>query len=136
MFVYLLSTVLSGWKGRERPWIAVFADCNSESEEKTWNREQLHEFLDTNVLVDAYDASNPIKQGIAQRLVRRAVAGEIVASTQVLAEFDTTLLHQLSPARSTQSKAERGTWPRVTRPDLRPVIGSSSGSNGRARAGG
>ena len=55
------------------------------------------EFLDTNVLVHAYDVSDPVKQGIAQRLVSRAVAGEIVASTQVLAEFATTLLHKLSP---------------------------------------
>jgi predicted nucleic acid-binding protein len=56
------------------------------------------DFLDTNVLVYAYGASNPAKQQIAQDLVRRAVAGEIVTSTQVLAEFAATLLHQLSPA--------------------------------------
>ena len=55
------------------------------------------EFLDTNVLIYAYDVSDPVKQGIAQRLLSRAVAGEIVASTQVLAEFATTLLHKLSP---------------------------------------
>lgn len=55
------------------------------------------EFLDTNVLVYAYDVSDPVKQRVAQGLVRRAVAGEIVASTQVLAEFATTLLHKLSP---------------------------------------
>ena len=55
------------------------------------------EFLDTNVLVYAYDVSDPDKQRVAQGLVRRAVAGEIVASTQVLAEFATTLLHKLSP---------------------------------------
>jgi len=55
------------------------------------------EFLDTNVLVYAYDASHPAKQRVARDLVRRAVAGEIVASTQVLAEFCTTLLHKLSP---------------------------------------
>jgi len=56
------------------------------------------EFLDTNVLVYAYDVSDPLKQSIAQGLVKRAVAGEIVASTQVLAEFSTTLLHKLSPS--------------------------------------
>jgi predicted nucleic acid-binding protein len=55
------------------------------------------EFLDTNVLVYAYDVSDTRKQSVAQGLVRRAVAGEIVASTQVLAEFTTTLLHKLSP---------------------------------------
>ena len=56
------------------------------------------DFLDTNVLVYAYDVSDPAKQGIAQDLVRRAVAGECMMSTQVLAEFAATLLHKLSPA--------------------------------------
>ena len=56
------------------------------------------EFLDTNVLVYAYDASEPRKQNIAQGLVRRALAGEIAASSQVLAEFAATLLHKIAPA--------------------------------------
>jgi predicted nucleic acid-binding protein len=55
-------------------------------------------FLDTNILVYAYDSSAPRKQQIAQGLVRRAVAGEIAASSQVLAEFAATLLHKLKPA--------------------------------------
>ena len=55
------------------------------------------EFLDTNVLVCAYDPSEPLKQQIAQRLVRRAVAGEISASSQVLGEFAAILLHKLTP---------------------------------------
>jgi predicted nucleic acid-binding protein len=58
------------------------------------------DFLDTNVLVYAYDASSPKKQRVAQDLERRAVAGEIVISSQVLAEFAATLLHKLSPAAS------------------------------------
>jgi predicted nucleic acid-binding protein len=56
------------------------------------------EFLDSNVLVYAYDPTDPLRQRIAQDLVRRALAGEIVISTQVLAEFAATLLHKLSPA--------------------------------------
>jgi len=56
------------------------------------------DFLDTNVLLYAYDASSPAKQRIAQGLVRRALAGEIVISTQVLAEFAAVLLHKISPA--------------------------------------
>ncbi len=56
------------------------------------------EFLDTNILVYAYDSGTPRKQQIAQGLVRRAVAGEIAASSQVLAEFAATLLHKLKPA--------------------------------------
>jgi predicted nucleic acid-binding protein len=55
------------------------------------------EFLDTNVLVYAYDVSDLRKQQIAQRLVRRAVAGEIAASSQVLGEFAVTLLHKVTP---------------------------------------
>ena len=59
------------------------------------------DFLDTNVLVYAYDASAPAKRQIAQNLLRRALAGEMAISTQVLAEFATTLLHKLVPATST-----------------------------------
>ena len=54
------------------------------------------EFLDTNVLVYAYGKGAPDKQKVARDLVRRAVAGEIVTSTQVLAEFAATLLHKMS----------------------------------------
>jgi predicted nucleic acid-binding protein len=56
------------------------------------------EFLDTNILVYAYDISDPAKQRTAQELLRRAIAGEIVLSTQVLAEFAATLLHKITPA--------------------------------------
>lgn len=55
------------------------------------------DFLDTNVLVYAYDPSDSRKQEIAQDLVRRAVGGETVISAQVLSEFAATLLHKLSP---------------------------------------
>jgi predicted nucleic acid-binding protein len=56
------------------------------------------DFLDTNILVYAYDPGNEKKQQTAQNLVRKALAGEIIISTQVLAEFAATLLHKLSPA--------------------------------------
>jgi predicted nucleic acid-binding protein len=55
------------------------------------------DFLDTNVFVYAYDVSAPEKQRIAQDLVRRAVSGEILTSSQVLAEFAATLLHKMTP---------------------------------------
>ena len=55
-------------------------------------------FLDTNVLVYAYDSSDSRKQRVAQDLVRRALAGDILVSTQVLAEFTATLLHKITPA--------------------------------------
>ena len=48
----------------------------------------VREFLDTNVLVYAYDPSDRRKQQIAQSLVRRAL----------LTEFAATLLHKMSPA--------------------------------------
>ena len=52
------------------------------------------DFLDTNVFVYAYDASDPRKQQqLAQDLVRKAVSGEMLTSVQVLAEFAATLLH-------------------------------------------
>jgi predicted nucleic acid-binding protein len=55
------------------------------------------EFLDTNILVYAYDSSDPRKQSIAQELTRRALAGEFLISVQVLSEFASTLLHKISP---------------------------------------
>jgi predicted nucleic acid-binding protein len=58
------------------------------------------DFLDTNVLVYAYDISDPGKQRVAQGLLKKAIAGQSVASAQVLAEFSATLLHKLSPAAS------------------------------------
>jgi len=57
------------------------------------------DFLDTNVLVHAYNAKDPRKQRIAQDLVERAILGGTLISTQVLAEFAATLLHKLSPRR-------------------------------------
>jgi predicted nucleic acid-binding protein len=54
------------------------------------------DFLDSNVLVYAYDVSSPKKREIAQKLVVRAINGEYIASTQVLAEFAATLIHKVS----------------------------------------
>jgi predicted nucleic acid-binding protein len=58
------------------------------------------EFLDSNVLVYALDDSDPRKQEIAQGLVRRAVMGQMVVSTQTLAEFSATLLQRFSTSFS------------------------------------
>ncbi len=55
------------------------------------------EFLDTNVLVYSYDIADRGKQEIAQNLVRKALAGDIVTSAQVLGEFAATLLHKVVP---------------------------------------
>jgi predicted nucleic acid-binding protein len=55
------------------------------------------EFLDSNVLVYAYDSVDRRKSSIARDLVRRAIDGQVVASSQVLGEFAVTLLHKMSP---------------------------------------
>jgi predicted nucleic acid-binding protein len=55
------------------------------------------DFLDTNVLVYGYDTTAPRKQRVAEELIRKGLAGEIVISVQVLAEFVATLLHKVSP---------------------------------------
>jgi len=56
------------------------------------------DFLDTNVLVYAYDAGDARKRRVAQDLVRGALAGKSMTSTQVLGEFAATLLHKMAPA--------------------------------------
>lgn len=58
------------------------------------------DFIDTNVLVCAYDARNPHKQRVARNLLRAGIAGRLVISTQVLAEFAAVLLHKVSPPAS------------------------------------
>jgi predicted nucleic acid-binding protein len=63
------------------------------------------DFLDTNVLVYAYQTSDLRKQRIARQLVSRAVAGELTISTQVLAEFAATLLHKVQPPLSMEGVA-------------------------------
>jgi predicted nucleic acid-binding protein len=55
------------------------------------------DFLDSNILVYAYDDTDPRKKGVAQDFVKRAVLGEFLASTQTLAEFAATLRHRFSP---------------------------------------
>ena len=58
------------------------------------------DFLDSNVLVYAHDDSDPRKQEIAQGLIRRAVLGQMVVSTQTLAEFSAILLQRFSTSFS------------------------------------
>src|ERR1019366_7790184 len=48
--------------------------------------------------VYAYDPGDSHKQRIAQDLIRMALAGDFLVSTQVLAEFAATLLHKMQPA--------------------------------------
>jgi predicted nucleic acid-binding protein len=55
------------------------------------------DFLDTNILLYAYDPSDRRKQLIAHELVRKALAGQMLVSTQVLSEYAAVLLHKMSP---------------------------------------
>lgn len=62
----------------------------------TENRDEMSDFLDTNVLVYALDVSDPHKHRIAGALLERAAAGEFVISVQVLAELSGTLIKKYS----------------------------------------
>jgi predicted nucleic acid-binding protein len=64
------------------------------------------DFLDTNIFVYAYEAGAPEKKRIAQNLVGRALAGEMITSSQVLAEFSSVLLHKISPRADAQAVLE------------------------------
>jgi len=57
-------------------------------------------FLDTNILVYAYDPCEPRRQKIAQDLVKGALSGQSLISAQVLAEFAATLLHKVEVRRT------------------------------------
>jgi len=63
-------------------------------------------FLDTNVLVYAYQNSDSRKQRVARDLLRRALAGESVISSQVLSEFAATLLHKFPSPPGAEDLAE------------------------------
>lgn len=63
----------------------------------------MRRFLDTNILVYAYDAADNVKRGIARSLIQEAIAEEsFVVSAQVLAEFYATAERTklMSPARA------------------------------------
>jgi predicted nucleic acid-binding protein len=61
------------------------------------------DFLDTNVIVYAYDDNSPEKQKVARQLLRSGIAGRVVISNQVLAEFAATMMHKVSPAATAQA---------------------------------
>jgi predicted nucleic acid-binding protein len=58
------------------------------------------DFIDTNVVLYAFDAGNPDKQKVSQELLTQAITGRFVISTQVLAEFASAMLHKISPRAS------------------------------------
>lgn len=60
------------------------------------------DFLDTNILVYAYSPADARKQKIAQGIVGKALRGDGIVSSQVLAEFAATLLHKVVPPMPTE----------------------------------
>jgi predicted nucleic acid-binding protein len=78
------------------------------------------DFIDSNILVYAYEPLQHTKQLKAQELVRRALKGEVITSTQVLSEFASTLLHKsrpLTPAETVLGMLESLSSIRVVVPD-------------------
>jgi predicted nucleic acid-binding protein len=55
------------------------------------------DFLDSNILVYAYDSADRRKQAAAQKLVSNALSGAAVISVQVLAELSAILLYKATP---------------------------------------
>jgi predicted nucleic acid-binding protein len=83
------------------------------------------DFLDANILVYAYDPADPAKQRIARDLLRAALTGAAVLSTQVLAEFASTLLHKMKPPARLErvAAAINAMHPiRLIAPDARIVV--------------
>lgn len=63
-------------------------------------------FLDTNVLVYAIDASEPVKRDIARNVLASNSYGEFVLSAQVLSEFYVTVTRKLARPLAESDAAE------------------------------
>ena len=87
------------------------------------------EFVDTNILVYAYDRTAESKFDRARELMEKLWdSGEGVVSTQVLEEFYVTVTakipYRLRPAETRQIIADLGTW-RVAVLDIRDILAGS-----------
>jgi predicted nucleic acid-binding protein len=87
------------------------------------------EFVDTNILVYAYDRTAANKFVGARELMEKLWdSGEGVVSTQVLEEFYVTVTakipHRLRPAEARQIIADLGTW-RVAVLEMRDILAGS-----------
>jgi predicted nucleic acid-binding protein len=64
-------------------------------------------FLDSNIFIYAYDQREPVKQSVADNLIRGlTISGEAVASYQVIHEFFSWALVK-GPAKMPQDEAQR-----------------------------
>ena len=60
-------------------------------------------FIDTNILVYAYDSNDPVKQEYAQQLLRNCISDDTaVLSAQVLSEFFTVVTKRIPNPLSTE----------------------------------
>jgi hypothetical protein len=83
----------SGRERRERETLErSFERLQCKVGRRTWKRADRH------ARSCVCDPSDPRKQRVARDLLRGARAGETLSSTQVRAEFATTLLHKMAPA--------------------------------------
>ncbi len=57
-------------------------------------------------MIYAYDSTEPEKCRIARRLLREAIDGQHVISTQVMAEFAAVMLHKVTPRADPKLLAE------------------------------
>lgn len=64
------------------------------------------DFLDSSVVLYAYDSNEQQKREIARELLANAIRGECAISVQVLMEIVTTLLHKVSPRFSANAVVE------------------------------
>jgi predicted nucleic acid-binding protein len=79
-------------------------------------------FLDTNVLVYAFDAGAGAKQERGQRILDEAAPGELVVSAQVLNEFYVTVTRKL--ATPLDGDAARSAVRELTALEVIPVTGA------------
>jgi predicted nucleic acid-binding protein len=56
------------------------------------------EFMDSNIVLYAYDPNDARKRKIAQQVLKKGLAGGCCVSVQVLAEVSVTLFHKVTPA--------------------------------------
>lgn len=77
------------------------------------------QFLDTNVLVYAFDEASPVKREAAQHLLARADPATVVVSAQVLNEFYVTVTRKL--ANPLGSRAARAAVREMTALEVVPL---------------
>lgn len=79
------------------------------------------QFIDTNVLVYAFDEAEPAKRGAAQKILESTDPDTLVVSAQVLNEFYVTVTRKL--ARPLEGRAARAAVREMAALEVVPVTG-------------